>query len=68
MLKLKDEVNFKDLLKYGYKRLCDANKIKVKKWYGLFLTKKGYKFMEVKPNVDIFNKCKELYDYMKGEK
>lgn len=48
----------------GYKILCDANNIKVDKWYGLFLNKKGYKFIEVKPNVDIFNKCKEIYDYM----
>lgn len=50
----------------GYKILCDANDIKVNKWYGLFLNKKGYKFKEIKPNVEIFNKCKELYDYIKG--
>ncbi len=49
----------------GYKRLCDANNIQVEKWYGLFLNKKGYKFLEIKPNVEIFNKCKEIYDYMK---
>ena len=51
----------------GYKILCDSNSIKIDKWYGLFLTKKGYKFKEVKPNVEIFNKCKEIYDYIKGD-
>lgn len=49
----------------GYKRLCDSKGLKIDKWYGLFLTKKGYKFIEVKPNVEIFNKCKEIYDYIK---
>lgn len=52
----------------GYKRLCDRKGLKIDKWYGLFLTKKSYKFIEIKPDVDIFNKCKEIYDYMKGEK
>lgn len=52
----------------GYKKLLDSNGFKIDKFYGLFLTKKGYKFKEIKPNVDVFNKCKELYDYMKGEK
>lgn len=52
----------------GYKILCDSNNIKVDKWYGLFLNKKGYKFKEIKPNVDVFLKCKELYDYIKGDK
>lgn len=51
----------------GYKRLCDANNIQVEKWYGLFLSKTGYKFIEIEPNVEIFNKCKEIYDYMKGK-
>lgn len=51
----------------GYKILCDANNIQVDEWYGLFLSKTGYKFIRIEPNVDIFNKCKEIYDYMKGE-
>ena len=51
----------------GYKKLTDANHINIDKWYGLFLTKTGYKFIEVKPNVEIFNKCKEIYDYIKGK-
>ena len=51
----------------GYKILCDSNNINIDKWYGLFLTKTGYKFLEIQPNVDIFLKCKELYDYIKGE-
>jgi len=49
----------------GYKILCDYNNIKIDKWYGLFLSKNGYKFIEVKPNIEIFKKCKEIYDYMK---
>lgn len=52
----------------GYKILCDANNINIDKWYGLFLSKTGYKFIEIEPNVEIFNKCKEIYDYMKGKK
>ena len=49
----------------GYKILCEANGFHIDKWYGLFLSKTGYKFIEVKPNVEIFNKCKEIYNYMK---
>ena len=49
----------------GYKILCDANNINIDEWYGLFLNKKGYKFIKIEPNVEIFNKCKEIYDYMK---
>lgn len=49
----------------GYKLLCDYNGIKIDKWYGLFLNKKGYKFLEIQPDVDIFLKCKYIYDYMK---
>lgn len=51
----------------GYKILCDANHINIDKWFGLFLSKTGYKFIEIEPNVEIFNKCKEIYDYYKGE-
>lgn len=51
----------------GYKRLCEANHINIDEWYGLFLTKKGYKFLKIEPNVEIFNKCKEIYDYYKGD-
>ena len=51
----------------GYKLLCDYNGIKVDKWYGLFLNKKGYKFIEIQPNVDIFLKCQHIYEYYKGE-
>lgn len=50
----------------GYARLCALNGIAVNKWYGLFLNKKSYKFIEIKPDVEIFNKCKEIYDYIKG--
>lgn len=50
----------------GYKILCEANNINIDEWYGLFLTKTGYKFIKVEPNVEIFKKCKEIYDYMKG--
>lgn len=51
----------------GYKKLCDANGIKVDKWYGLFLrpSRNHYKFLEIEPNVEIFDKCKEIYNYMK---
>lgn len=51
----------------GYKLLCDYNGIKIDKWYGLFLSKTGYKFIEIQPDVDIFLKCKCIYDYIKGE-
>lgn len=50
----------------GYKILCDSNGIEIDKWYGLFINKNKYKFIEIKPNIEIFNKCKEIYDYMKG--
>lgn len=51
----------------GYKILCDYNGIKVDKWYGLFLSKTGYKFIEIKPNIEIFKKCLEIYNFIKEE-
>lgn len=51
----------------GYKLLCDYNNIKVDKWYGLFLSKDTYKFIEIKPDVEIFKKCLDIYNFMKVE-
>lgn len=51
----------------GYKLLCDYNGIKVDKWYGLFLSKTGYKFIEIKPDIDIFKKCLDIYNFIKEE-
>lgn len=48
----------------GYKILCDSNNIKIDEWYGLFLSKTGYKFIKITPNVEIFKKCKEIYEFM----
>ena len=48
----------------GYDELCD---IKIDEWYVLHLTKKDYEFKKIELRKDIWNKCKDIYFYMKGE-
>ena len=47
----------------GYDELCD---IKIDEWYVLHLTKKDYEFKKIELRKDIWNKCKDIYFYMKG--
>ena len=48
----------------GYDELCD---IKIDEWYVLHLTKTKYEFKKIELRKDIWNKCKDIYFYMKGE-
>lgn len=48
----------------GYDELCD---IKINEWYVLHLTKTKYEFKKIELRKDIWNKCKDIYFYMKGE-
>lgn len=47
----------------GYDELCD---IKINEWYVLHLTKTKYEFKKIELRKDIWNKCKDIYFYMKG--
>ena len=48
----------------GYDELCD---IEIDEWYVLHLTKTKYEFKKIELRKDIWNKCKDIYFYMKGE-
>lgn len=48
----------------AYNELSD---IKIDEWYVLHLTKKKYEFKQIETRKDIWNKCKDIYFYMKGE-
>lgn len=48
----------------GYDELCD---IEINEWYVLHLTKTKYEFKKIELRKDIWNKCKDIYFYMKGE-
>ena len=47
----------------AYDELCD---IKINEWYVLHLTKEKYEFKKIDIRKDIWNKCKDIYFYMKG--
>jgi hypothetical protein len=49
----------------GYDELAEYNGIKVDKWYALHLTKTNYEFKKIDIRKDIWNKCKDIYFYMK---
>lgn len=51
----------------GYDELLKYNKINIKKWYVLHLTKKDYEFKEINIRKDIWDFCKKIYFYMKGD-
>lgn len=51
----------------GYDELLNYENIKVDEWYVLHLTKEKYEFEKIEKNINIWNKCKEIYFYMKGE-
>ena len=48
----------------GYDELCD---IKIDEWYVLHLTKTKYEFKKIEIRKDIWEYCKKIYFYMKGE-
>ena len=48
----------------GYDELCD---LKIDEWYVLHLTKTRYEFKKIEIRKDIWDKCKDIYFYMKGE-
>ena len=48
----------------GYDELCD---LKIDEWYVLHLTKTKYEFKKIEIRKDIWDKCKDIYFYMKGE-
>ena len=48
----------------AYNELTD---IKVDKWYVLHLTRNKYDFKEIELRKDIWEKCKDIYFYMKGK-
>lgn len=50
----------------GYDELAEYNGIKVNEWYALHLTKTNYEFKKIDIRKDIWNKCKDIYFYMKG--
>lgn len=50
----------------GYNELADYNKIKIDEWYALHLTKEKYEFVPITIQNKIWNNCKEIYFYMKG--
>lgn len=50
----------------AYNELANYNKIKVDEWYALHLTKTNYEFKKIEIRKDIWEKCKDIYFYMKG--
>ena len=50
----------------AYNELCEYENIKIKKWYALHLTKDKYNYVEIELKKEIWEKCKDIYFYMKG--
>ena len=50
----------------AYNELANYNKIRVDEWYALHLTKTNYEFKKIEIRKDIWEKCKDIYFYMKG--
>lgn len=48
----------------AYNELCD---IKIDEWYVLHLTKTKYEFKKIEIRKDIWEYCKKIYFYMKGD-
>lgn len=51
----------------GYDELLQYDEINIKKWYVLHLTKTHYEFKEIEIRKDIWDKCKDIYFYMKDD-
>ena len=51
----------------GYDELLKHEKINIKKWYVLHLTKTHYEFKKIEIRKDIWDKCKDIYFYMNGD-
>lgn len=51
----------------GYSNLLKYNGIKADEFCVLHLTKTKYEFKEIIPDYEMFNKCLDIYNYVKGE-
>lgn len=52
----------------GYNELAENEDIRINEWYALHLTKNKYEFKKIEIKKEIWDKCKDIYFYMKGEK